>query len=334
MRCTQEVYALEFTGAPPGPVAVLGVFPSDPDAGPLDVYYRGLDAHLDGWPERCESPGGLVWARDRLAFPPDPDGPTHLVGWRDSGGHENALCGDQAGLSYFLRHLREQQDRAVTCRECVDIQNLLLRGKRRDTRASSRHLCRACGQLLGRWEDPTWGITQSHPGVSPVVNPETVWVCRNCWRDWLETLWLPDPEEVRRAFEPGCPTSAARLKAVAALEQAGLQTCVTMTPLLTVRDVDAFAASLLATGCRRFISQSFHFEKGEFVAQTRETAFRAMADRLGCGIGRVPAALPGALRDRAGPAAGAAAPAGRGPGRVPAPVLGDWQNPKSPQKPF
>ena len=62
-----------------------------------------------------------------------------------------------------------------------------------------------------------------------------------------------------------------------------MQTCVTMTPLLTVRDVDAFAASLLATGCRRFISQPFHFERGEFVAQTRETAFQAMADRLGCG---------------------------------------------------
>ena len=92
-----------------------------------------------------------------------------------------------------------------------------------------------------------------------------------------------DDDEVRRAFEPGCPTNAARLKAVAALEQAGVQTCVTMTPLLTVRDVDAFAASLLATGCRRFISQPFHFERGEFVAQTREVAFQAMADRLGCG---------------------------------------------------
>ena len=93
-----------------------------------------------------------------------------------------------------------------------------------------------------------------------------------------------DDDEVRRAFEPGCPTNAARLKAVSALHAAGIQTCVTMTPLLTVRDVDAFAESLLATGCRRFISQSFHFEKGEFVAQTREIAFRAMAERLGCGI--------------------------------------------------
>ena len=93
-----------------------------------------------------------------------------------------------------------------------------------------------------------------------------------------------DDDEVRRAFEPGCPTNAARLKAVAKLNEASIQTCVTMTPLLTVRDVDAFAESLLATGCRRFISQSFHFEKGEFVAQTREIAFRAMAERLQCGL--------------------------------------------------
>ena len=93
-----------------------------------------------------------------------------------------------------------------------------------------------------------------------------------------------DDDEVRRAFEPGCPTNAARLKAVAKLQEAGIQTCVTMTPLLTVRDVDAFAASLLATWCRRFISQPFHFERGEFVAQTRDMAFRAMAERLHCGI--------------------------------------------------
>ena len=193
VRYTQEVYALELTGAPPGPVDVLGAFPSDPDAGPLDVYHRGLNGHLDGWPERCETPGGLVWVRDRLACPPDPGGRTHLAGWRDGGGHEHALCGDQAGLAYFLRQLREQPERAVTCRECVDIQNLPRRGERRTVRASSQHVCRVCGQLLGRREDPTWGIAQAHPGVNPAVNTETVWVCRNCWRDGPESLRLPEP---------------------------------------------------------------------------------------------------------------------------------------------
>ena len=92
-----------------------------------------------------------------------------------------------------------------------------------------------------------------------------------------------DDDEVRRAFEPGCPTNAARLKAVRELSEAGVQTCVTMTPLLLVRDVETFAQSLLDTGCRRFIIQGFHFDDGRMIAQTREGAFRLMAEKLGCG---------------------------------------------------
>ena len=57
-----------------------------------------------------------------------------------------------------------------------------------------------------------------------------------------------------------------------------------MTPLLLVRDTDTFCDSLLATGVERFIAQTFHFAKGEFVAQTREQAFDIMAEKLDCTV--------------------------------------------------
>ena len=91
-----------------------------------------------------------------------------------------------------------------------------------------------------------------------------------------------DDEDVRKTFEPGCPSNPARLKAIRQVQEADIQSCITMTPLLLVRDAQAFCDSLLETGVRRFIAQTFHFEKGEFVAQTREQAFAIMAEKLGC----------------------------------------------------
>ena len=91
-----------------------------------------------------------------------------------------------------------------------------------------------------------------------------------------------DDEDVRKTFEPGCPSNPARLKAIGKVQKAGIQSCITMTPLLMVRDLDGFADSLLATGVERFILQGFHFEKGDFIRQTREEAFRIMAEKLGC----------------------------------------------------
>ena len=92
-----------------------------------------------------------------------------------------------------------------------------------------------------------------------------------------------DDDEVRRAFEPGCPTNAARLRAVGKIRAEGIQCCVTMTPLLLVKDAGEFAGSLLETGARKFIVQPFHVEGGKMIARTREGAFRLMAEKLGCG---------------------------------------------------
>ena len=93
-----------------------------------------------------------------------------------------------------------------------------------------------------------------------------------------------DDEDVRKTFEPGCPSNPARLKAIGQIQKAGIQSCITMTPLLLVRDADDFCDSLLETGVERFIAQTFHFEKGEFVAQTRKEAFDIMAEKLECPV--------------------------------------------------
>ena len=90
-----------------------------------------------------------------------------------------------------------------------------------------------------------------------------------------------DDEDVRRTFEPYCPSNAGRLKAAARLREAGVQTCITMTPLLWVKDADRFADQLLETKVERFIIQPFHFQRGKFVRGTRDTALNLMEQKLG-----------------------------------------------------
>ena len=89
-----------------------------------------------------------------------------------------------------------------------------------------------------------------------------------------------DDEEVRRMFEPFCPGNTVRLSAARELRARGIDTCVTMTPLLLVRNAGRFVEDLLDTGIRDFIVQPFHFQRGKFVAGTRDAALRLMADKL------------------------------------------------------
>lgn len=89
-----------------------------------------------------------------------------------------------------------------------------------------------------------------------------------------------DSEAVRRAFEPQCPPNAARIAAAAEVSAAGIDTGITMTPLLPLEDPEAFATQLRDTGVRRFVVQPMHVGRGRFVAGTRDAAL-AVADRLG-----------------------------------------------------
>ena len=93
-----------------------------------------------------------------------------------------------------------------------------------------------------------------------------------------------DDEEVRKTFEPWCPDNSVRLRAIAEVQAAGVEACITMTPLLLVNTPYTFVERLLETGVKRFIVQPFHFKRGKFVASTREGAIRLMAKKLGCSI--------------------------------------------------
>ena len=77
-----------------------------------------------------------------------------------------------------------------------------------------------------------------------------------------------DDEDIRRTFEPFCPSNPVRLRAISAVQSAGIDTCITMTPLLLVSSPYAFADSLRGTGVQKFIAQPFHFQGGKFLAGT------------------------------------------------------------------
>ncbi len=86
-----------------------------------------------------------------------------------------------------------------------------------------------------------------------------------------------DSEDVRKVFELGCPGNRFRLVAIGEVQAAGIETSVTITPLLPVADAVTFAASLRATGVQRFVVQPFHADRGRFVAGTHEGARELIA---------------------------------------------------------
>ena len=91
-----------------------------------------------------------------------------------------------------------------------------------------------------------------------------------------------DDEDIRRTFEPFCPSNMVRLEAIREVQAKGIDTCITMTPLLMVTSPYAFADNLIETAVQKFIVQPFHFQRGKFLAGTREKAFDLMASKLGC----------------------------------------------------
>ena len=54
------------SGTEEGLVLALGTFPVDENAGPNEVYYRGLDQLLSGWADHCTEPNGLAWMIQRI----------------------------------------------------------------------------------------------------------------------------------------------------------------------------------------------------------------------------------------------------------------------------
>ncbi len=87
-----------------------------------------------------------------------------------------------------------------------------------------------------------------------------------------------DSENVRKVFEPFCPSNKKRMEAITNLQTNGIQCCITMTPLLPVENPEGFAQDLKKTGVERFIIQPFHKDKGKFIAGTRGEAMKILED--------------------------------------------------------
>lgn len=86
-------------------------------------------------------------------------------------------------------------------------------------------------------------------------------------------------EDVRRLYEPHCPPFEERLQVVRALRQAGIETYVTLAPLLPC-DPEELARAALEAGAGDLIGDPLHVRPQKpRGATTREAAFRIAAAR-------------------------------------------------------
>lgn len=85
-----------------------------------------------------------------------------------------------------------------------------------------------------------------------------------------------DSPAVKHAFEPYCPSNKRRIQAITEIHEAGIDSCITMTPLLPLDNPEQFAEELADTGISRFIIQPFHAKRGRFVAGTRDAALQVL----------------------------------------------------------
>ena len=144
------------------------------------------------------------------------------------------------------------------------------------------HITRGLLQAMADRGDKPKLVIQTR---SPDVVNDCDLFCRiedNGGRVQVNMTATTDDEDIRRTFEPSCPSNPVRLRAITDVQAAGIQSCITMTPLLLVSSPETFASNLCDTGVQNFIVQPFHFQKGKFVANTRDQAFDLMAKKLHC----------------------------------------------------
>ncbi len=113
-------------------------------------------------------------------------------------------------------------------------------------------------------------ILASHQGLKLVVqtrSPDVVQdvdllrrIVANGGHVQVNLTVTTDDEEIRRTFEPYCPSNRVRLEAATDLQASGVRTCVTMTPLLLVRDAAGSRTASWVQGwsilsCNRFTSR-------------------------------------------------------------------------------
>ena len=133
-------------------------------------------------------------------------------------------------------------------------------------------------------------LAQNQPRVKLVIQTRSPLVTRDLdlfhqimdqgGRVQVNMTVTTDDEEVRKLYEPGCPSIPARLRAIASVQESGVQACITMTPLLPLGSARDFAQTLRDTGVTRFIVQAFQLGnagRGKMIAQTDSRAIASTA---------------------------------------------------------
>ncbi len=77
-----------------------------------------------------------------------------------------------------------------------------------------------------------------------------------------------DSDEVRRRYEPHCPSIAARFKALKALSAAGVRGGVSISPMLPIDDVESFGERLADLNADEYVTQYLKPGRSRFAAGT------------------------------------------------------------------
>ena len=87
-----------------------------------------------------------------------------------------------------------------------------------------------------------------------------------------------DSDEVRRRYEPRCPSIDRRFSAVAEVAAAGVPIGVSISPMLPIRNIEAFARRLLALEAEEYVTQYFKPGGRQFAAGTTIDAIRKVQE--------------------------------------------------------
>jgi DNA repair photolyase len=106
---------------------------------------------------------------------------------------------------------------------------------------------------------------------SPIVTRD-IDILKQFKRVQVNMTITTDSEKVRKVFEPFCSSNEVRFKAIKEIHEAGISSCITVTPMLPIEDPGQFISRLVNTGVKNYIVQPFHGDGGRYVGGTRERA--------------------------------------------------------------
>jgi len=87
-----------------------------------------------------------------------------------------------------------------------------------------------------------------------------------------------DSDDVRRRYEPRCPPIRARMEAASTLSAAGVRIGISISPMLPLKNPEAFGAILADLGAEEYTTQYLKPGRAQFAAGTNVEALRRVRD--------------------------------------------------------